>query len=109
MGKIAAACADLAVLTSDNPRGESPGAILAEVAAGIVDKAKADVIPDRREAIRFALGNLRPDDCLLVAGKGHEDYQIIGKEKKHFSDREEILAWAALHGPPAPGRGRHGA
>lgn len=105
MGKIAAACADLAVLTSDNPRGESPGAILAEVAAGIVDKAKADVIPDRREAIRFALGNLRPDDCLLVAGKGHEDYQIIGKEKRHFSDQEEILAWAALHGPPAPGRG----
>jgi len=95
MGRIAVTVADKAVLTSDNPRGEDPQAILAEVAAGMPDRTKADLVADRREAIRMALASVGKDDCLLIAGKGHEDYQIIGKEKRHFSDQEEILAWAA--------------
>ncbi len=101
MGGIAAERADKAFLTSDNPRNEDPRAILAEVAAGIRERAKVSIVPDRREAIRLALESLDENDCLLIAGKGHEDYQIIGKEKKHFSDQEEILAWAA-------GKGREG-
>jgi UDP-N-acetylmuramoyl-L-alanyl-D-glutamate--2,6-diaminopimelate ligase len=95
MGGIAAERADRAFLTSDNPRTENAQAILAEVAAGIADRTKVAIVPDRREAIRQALTSLGPDDCLLIAGKGHEDYQIIGKQKQHFSDQEEILAWAA--------------
>lgn len=98
MGGIAVTRADLAVLTSDNPRTEDPQAILAEVAAGMKDKSKATIVADRREAIRAALATLGKDDCLLIAGKGHEDYQIIGKEKRHFSDQEEILAWAGERG-----------
>jgi UDP-N-acetylmuramyl-tripeptide synthetase len=101
MGGIAVARADRAVLTSDNPRTEDPQAILAEVAAGMRDRSKAAIIADRREAIRTGLAGLAPGDCLLVAGKGHEDYQIIGKEKRHFSDQEEILAWMAESGKGA--------
>ena len=105
MGGIAVERADRAFLTSDNPRTEDPRAILAEVAAGMKDKSKAAIVPDRREAIRAALGSLGAGDCLLIAGKGHEDYQILGKEKKHFSDQEEILAWAETL---APGNGGGG-
>jgi UDP-N-acetylmuramyl-tripeptide synthetase len=116
MGGIAVARADRAVLTSDNPRTEDPQVILAEVAAGMRDRSKAEIIADRREAIRAGLAGLGAGDCLLVAGKGHEDYQIIGKEKRHFSDQEEILAWAAgsgkgvgpLPGGIAPKGSRHG-
>jgi UDP-N-acetylmuramoyl-L-alanyl-D-glutamate--2,6-diaminopimelate ligase len=104
------------VLTSDNPRTEDPEAILAEVAAGMRDRSKAEIIADRREAIRAGLAGLGKGDCLLIAGKGHEDYQIVGKEKRHFSDQEEILAWAAEAGKgagPVPGNvppkgNRHG-
>jgi UDP-N-acetylmuramoyl-L-alanyl-D-glutamate--2,6-diaminopimelate ligase len=116
MGGIAVARADRAVLTSDNPRTEDPEAILAEVAAGMRDRSKAEIIADRREAIRAGLAGLGKGDCLLIAGKGHEDYQIVGKEKRHFSDQEEILAWAAEAGKgagPVPGNvppkgNRHG-
>src|SRR4029079_9647346 len=80
MGGIAVARADRAVLTSDNPRTEDPDAILAEVAAGMKDRSRAYIVPDGREAIRQALDSLNAGDCLLVAGKVHEDYQIIGKE-----------------------------
>ncbi|HLP40095.1 MAG TPA: cyanophycin synthetase, partial [Fibrobacteria bacterium] len=94
MGGIAVRLADRVFLTSDNPRTEDPLAILAEIRAGMGDAAKVEVIADRREAIRKALGSLGDGDCLLIAGKGHEDYQILGKEKKHFSDQEEIASWA---------------
>lgn len=108
MGGIAVERADKVFLTSDNPRSENPDSILAEVAAGMKDRTKATIVPDRREAIRAALDSLDEDDCLLIAGKGHEDYQIIGKEKRHFSDQEEILAW--VEGSTAPGtEGRRGA
>ncbi|MDB5102816.1 MAG: UDP-N-acetylmuramoyl-L-alanyl-D-glutamate--2,6-diaminopimelate ligase [Fibrobacteres bacterium] len=101
MGGIAAERADIAFLTSDNPRTENPAAILEEVLGGIPDRSKVTVVADRREAIRAALDCLGEGDCLLIAGKGHEDYQIIGKEKRHFSDQEEILVWAESKAPPA--------
>lgn len=96
---------DLAILTSDNPRTEDPLAILEQMrqgalAAGATEYALEDVaersgkafvvIPDRRAAIRFAVEQAQAGDLLLVAGKGHEDYQIIGQEKVHFDDREEL-------------------
>lgn len=83
-------CADISVITSDNPRSEDPKAIIDEIVEGILDadKDKAVVIPDRKEAIGYAIANARPGDVVLLAGKGHEDYQIIGSEKLHFDDRE---------------------
>ena len=89
MGKIAAQLADLAVVTSDNPRTENPQQILQDVVAGIPDTVEPVVIGDRAEAIAFAIKNARPGDGVLIAGKGHEDYQILGTEKIHFDDREQ--------------------
>ena len=94
MGGLAVRLADRVFLTSDNPRTEDPQAILAEIRAGMAGgHAEVTEVADRREAIRRALASLGDGDCLLIAGKGHEDYQILGKEKKHFSDQEEIAAW----------------
>ena len=86
---MAAAVADRALLTSDNPRGEDPIAILNDVIVGL-QKAKAayDVQPDRQRAIEMAIRDARPGDTVLIAGKGHETYQIIGNEKLPFDDRE---------------------
>jgi UDP-N-acetylmuramoyl-L-alanyl-D-glutamate--2,6-diaminopimelate ligase len=95
MGAIAERLADRVILTSDNPRSESPGEILAEIRGGMSRPAEARVLADRRAAIRAGLEDLNAGDCLLVAGKGHEAYQIIGSERLHFSDQEEILAWSA--------------
>ncbi|MDB9305926.1 UDP-N-acetylmuramoyl-L-alanyl-D-glutamate--2,6-diaminopimelate ligase [Nodularia spumigena CS-591/12] len=88
MGKIAAELADVAVLTSDNPRTEDPERILQDVLAGIPDTVKPTVICDRAIAIRTAILQAQPGDGVLLAGKGHEDYQILGTEKIHFDDRE---------------------
>jgi len=105
MGEVVARHSTLAVLTSDNPRTEDPLAILDEIRQGVLRvhsrewsrqeaQAMADkgfvTIPDRREAIGFAVSLLCAGDLLLVAGKGHEDYQIIGRERRHFDDREEL-------------------
>lgn len=98
MGSIAERLADRVILTSDNPRSESPAAILEEIRGGMRDTAKVVVIADRREAIRDGLENLNDGDCLLVAGKGHEAYQIMGAERRHFSDQEEIVSWVAEAG-----------
>jgi UDP-N-acetylmuramoyl-L-alanyl-D-glutamate--2,6-diaminopimelate ligase len=89
MGKIAAELADLAVVTSDNPRTEDPQAILNDVVAGIPDNIEPLVISDRATAISTAIANAQPGDGVLIAGKGHEDYQILGTEKIHFDDREQ--------------------
>ncbi|MEO0012051.1 MAG: hypothetical protein RLZZ535_440 [Cyanobacteriota bacterium] len=89
MGKIAAQLADLAVVTSDNPRTENPEQILKDVVAGIPDTVKPLVIGDRAKAIATAIKNAQPGDGVLIAGKGHEDYQILGTEKIHFDDREQ--------------------
>ena len=98
MAAIAAKYASTAVFTSDNPRHESPEAILDEMTAGLEPAARCLRIVDRAEAIRTAAMLARPDDIVLVAGKGHEDYQIVGDEKRHFDDREEVRkAFATIH------------
>ena len=89
MGKIAGQLADVAVVTSDNPRTESPQQILQDVVAGISDTVELIVIGDRAQAIAQAIANAEPGDGVLIAGKGHEDYQILGTEKIHFDDREQ--------------------
>jgi UDP-N-acetylmuramoyl-L-alanyl-D-glutamate--2,6-diaminopimelate ligase len=89
MGKIAAQLADIAVVTSDNPRTENPEQILQDVVAGIPDTVTPLVIGDRAKAIATAIQNAQPGDGVLIAGKGHEDYQILGTEKIHFDDREQ--------------------
>ena len=89
MGKIAAQLADVAVVTSDNPRTENPEQILKDVVAGIPNTVEPLVIADRAEAISTAIKNAQSGDGVLIAGKGHEDYQILGTEKIHFDDREQ--------------------
>jgi UDP-N-acetylmuramoyl-L-alanyl-D-glutamate--2,6-diaminopimelate ligase len=89
MGKIAAELADLAVVTSDNPRTEDPERILADVIQGIPAQIDPWVISDRATAIHRAIREAKPGDGVLIAGKGHEDYQILGTEKIHFDDREQ--------------------
>lgn len=88
MAAAASQGSDLTVLTSDNPRTEDPGAIIAEAAQGLEPGSDSRQIPDRREAIAWAVSEARPGDVVVIAGKGHEDYQIIGRTKYPMSDRE---------------------
>lgn len=90
MGQIASAEGDLAIFTSDNPRTEDPEAILDEMIEGAEVGRQVLRISDRREAIRAAVMFAQNQDIILVAGKGHETYQIIGHEKHHFDDREVL-------------------
>ncbi len=92
MGAIASRDASIAIFTSDNPRTEDPEAILDEMMAGVREGARCLRIADRAQAIRTAVMLARPNDIILVAGKGHETYQIVGREKRHFDDREELAA-----------------
>ncbi|MBN1435082.1 UDP-N-acetylmuramoyl-L-alanyl-D-glutamate--2,6-diaminopimelate ligase [Candidatus Fermentibacterales bacterium] len=99
MGGIAARIADICVVTSDNPRTEDPGGIIADILEGIggaEDGRSLVVEPDRKKAIDMAIGEARRGDAVIIAGKGHEDYQVIGTEKVHFDDRE--IARSALEG-----------
>ena len=89
MGKIVAELADVAVVTSDNPRTEDPEGILADILTGIPESVQPVVICDRARAIYQAIQDAQPGDGVLIAGKGHEDYQILGTEKIHFDDREQ--------------------
>jgi len=108
MGEVAGRLSDLAIVTSDNPRTEEPASIMTDIRSGISrlgtreyrveelangfsDKGYV-MVESRREAIRLGARLARPGDILLLAGKGHEDYQIIGTEKIHFDDREEAAA-----------------
>jgi UDP-N-acetylmuramoyl-L-alanyl-D-glutamate--2,6-diaminopimelate ligase len=115
MGEVAGRYSDLVIVTSDNPRTEDPETIIEEILPGVMqhfDRQLSQqelltpaasgvyVTPDRLAALQLAVTALQPGDILLVAGKGHEDYQILGKEKIHFDDREEIRR--ALQAP-----GRH--
>jgi UDP-N-acetylmuramoyl-L-alanyl-D-glutamate--2,6-diaminopimelate ligase len=90
MGAAAARYADVAVLTSDNPRKEDPRAIMEDVLPGLKEARQLVQEPDRREATRRALEMLGPEDALLVAGKGHEEYQIIGEKRHAYSDQQVI-------------------
>ncbi len=89
MGRIAATLADLAVVTSDNPRTEDPLAIIAEVEQGMGQAPHRRTV-DRREAIAMALESAGPGDTVLLAGKGHETYQVVGTEKLPFDEREIV-------------------
>jgi UDP-N-acetylmuramoyl-L-alanyl-D-glutamate--2,6-diaminopimelate ligase len=101
MAEAVARFADRAVLTSDNPRTEDPAAILREVEQGLGAMQRVEpgrlaetergytTLIDRREAIALAIRSARAGDTVLIAGKGHEDYQIIGRERLPFDDREE--------------------
>ena len=90
MGEAVARWSDVAVLTSDNPRFEEPEAILQDVLPGLKTAREVVVEVDRREATIKALKMLGKDDALLIAGKGHEDYQIIQGVKHHYSDQEVV-------------------
>ena len=89
MGAIAERLADQVVLTSDNPRHEAPAAILAQIAAGLSQPAAAPLVEDRAHAIAWAVQAAGPHDVLLLAGKGHEDYQEVAGVKRPFSDVDE--------------------
>lgn len=93
MAKVAQQLADALYITSDNPRTEDPHAIISEITAGLSTSATVPVHvdPDRRQAIAKAINDASTGDVVLLAGKGHEDYQIIGKTKHHFDDVEEAL------------------
>ena len=91
MGEKATSLADYAIITSDNPRTEAPEAIIADILEGVkVPKSRYKVVIDRREAIAFAIDNHQPGDLIILAGKGHETYQIIGKVKHHMDEREIV-------------------
>lgn len=89
MGQIAAEKSDYVVFTSDNPRTEDPQAIMNDILAG-VKTTNYEVELDRKKAIVIALNKIEKNDAVLILGKGHEDYQIIGHEKHHLDDAEEV-------------------
>lgn len=103
MGEISARLADISIVTSDNPRTEDPGKILEDILEGMKDipAEKLLVEKDREKAIHMALQQAKPGDAVLIAGKGHETYQIIGHEKFHFSDREKVEEFFTRKQPPA--------
>lgn len=101
MGAIAAQLADKVVVTSDNPRTEKPEIILQDILAGIPSSVQPEVICDRAEAIATAILQAQPGDGVLIAGKGHEDYQILGTEKIHFDDREQAQAALSARQKPS--------
>ncbi len=91
MGKVAAENADFCVVTSDNPRTEDPETIIADILPGVKEtQTPYIVVPHREEAIAYALAHAEKDDVILLAGKGHEDYQIIGHKKRHLDEREVV-------------------
>jgi len=91
MGRIAAGLADLAVVTSDNPRTEDPYAILHEILAGLRGSTTPfAVLEDRREAIAYALDHARAGDVVVLAGKGHETYQEVGTERRPLDERQVV-------------------
>jgi len=100
MGEIAARLADRSIVTDDNPRGEDPAKVRAAILAAAPD---ADEIGDRSEAIAAAVAQLDHGDLLVIAGKGHEPYQIVGEETLHFDDREEARAAIAALGGKTEG------
>jgi UDP-N-acetylmuramoyl-L-alanyl-D-glutamate--2,6-diaminopimelate ligase len=103
MALAMAEMADEAVFTSDNPRSEDPLAILGEMTAGVPAGAPVTVVPDRREAIRRIVGRALPGDTVLIAGKGHETYQVLGSRTVPFDDREEARRALGEGGPRGAG------
>ena len=88
MGRIAIEKSDFSVITSDNPRTENPENIISDILKGVPASASHITIADRREAIEYAISRAEKNDLVLIAGKGHEDYQVLGTQKEYFDDRE---------------------
>jgi UDP-N-acetylmuramoyl-L-alanyl-D-glutamate--2,6-diaminopimelate ligase len=97
MGRIATRLSDVTIVTSDNPRKEDPQEIIREVLTGAQPGAVVHAEADRRSAIALALSMARPGDVVLLAGKGHEDYQVVGTMKMHLDDREEVETYLQKH------------
>lgn len=93
MGRTACQEADYVFLTNDNPRCEDPQQIFTDILAGMQGQTNYTVVPDRAQAITAALSKAQKNDIVIVAGKGHEDYQLIGTKKRHFSDQETVRAF----------------
>jgi UDP-N-acetylmuramoyl-L-alanyl-D-glutamate--2,6-diaminopimelate ligase len=102
MGEIAEQQADVVILTDDNPRMEDADAIIADILQGLSNPAAAIVERDRAKAIARAIAAASVDDLVLIAGKGHEDYQIVGRNVKHFSDREVARKYLGLEVGSSP-------
>lgn len=92
MGRIVSELSDECVVTSDNPRSEDPQAIIDDIVRGIESRAVRTEV-DRRTAIEYALQKATSGDVIVIAGKGHEEYQVIRTERIHFSDREVVEAY----------------
>ena len=90
MAEVAEQFADKIVLTNDNPRTEDEMKIIHDIEKGLTNFKNTQVITDRVEAITKTLTQAKPNDVILIAGKGHEDYQIVGKTKHHYSDQETV-------------------
>lgn len=101
MGKVARALADRVVITSDNPRSEDEREIVAQILTGVTERHGVAVEVDRRAAIRRAVAEASAGDIVVVAGKGHENYQLVGASVHHFDDRDEVRAALASR-EPAP-------
>jgi UDP-N-acetylmuramoyl-L-alanyl-D-glutamate--2,6-diaminopimelate ligase len=97
MGRIATELADHVIITDDNPRGEDPAVIAAAIVSGAVNSTPLEVIHDRAAAINSALSRATAGDVVLVAGKGHEQFQIVGAQRRPFQDSAVVSA--ALRGP----------
>ncbi|MGB1141252.1 MAG: Mur ligase family protein, partial [Halioglobus sp.] len=96
MGRVACAVSDRVVITSDNPRSEDPQAIIRDIESGCSGDYR--MLPDRAEAIRTAIADAAPGDCIVIAGKGHENYQLVEGERLYFSDEEQAREALALRG-----------
>jgi UDP-N-acetylmuramyl-tripeptide synthetase len=107
MGAMAASHADRVVVTSDNPRSEKPEAIICQILLGLAGHASVVVEPDRARAIAHALTNASPQDVLLIAGKGHEDYQEVAGQRLAFSDLAQVRAVLNSLSQPQPQTGGH--
>jgi UDP-N-acetylmuramoyl-L-alanyl-D-glutamate--2,6-diaminopimelate ligase len=93
MGKVAADYADVVVVTDDNPRTEPAEQIIEDILTGIADKTQVKVWPGRREAVIRAMQEAGKDDVVLLAGKGHEDYQVIGTQRIDYNERAVVSEW----------------
>ncbi len=106
MGRVAGELAELPIVTSDNPRREDPLAIIGAVEEGLKQSGSDSyrVLPDRREAIRKAVAQAGPGWAILIAGKGHEQVQLVGDRELPFSDRDEVVrALEERFGPGSTG------
>ena len=96
MGQTVERYSDICIVTSDNPRSEEPRAIIADILEGMSDKEKQVIIPDRVEAIGYAIKHAEKGDVILLAGKGHETYQEINGKKNHMDEREIVRSFLSL-------------